>query len=227
MVTFTPIRPKARPSSVEERAEVSNQRRLQAEMADLEFRVDLEPHMDDVADLGYSPGSQHAIFRPVRVRDGGKLAGMFLNPRDNEGVPDWVQENTANEFKVGDVALTIDNFDRNEVWAHEIRHRGLELMRQAFTEEEVTEKYGEAAASLLYNRENEEALNDLMDRFDSEGNLNSRKPKGLSDSSQGFSVDEAFNNYDLLTKIARDTREKSDLVMQEVAYEGERDHDIH
>ena len=179
MATFTPIRPKARPSSVERRAAAersmweeednSHQRVLQEGLAELEFRVDLEPHMDPVARLGYSPDKAKASFRNLNVAglhveaQGGRPEG-FPIPEDHPA-----QRFTDSTFRFGDVMVTQEYLDKGDVWAHEFRHRGMGIIRNSITREEATERWDEETARLLFDEEEEVVVNTADLEKDVEG----------------------------------------------------------
>lgn len=144
------------------------QRELQEGLAELEFRADLEPEMDDLAALGYQPGKARAVFTQL-FDEGGELAGLYNPPTrsssegDRLSRLDIIQRQTEDTMRVGDVIVSRDFLDDKDIWAHEFRHRGLNTLRTTFSRDEFSERYGEDAATFLYDeQENEETIVDNM-----------------------------------------------------------------
>lgn len=198
MVSFTAIRPVSREQGLqmkyEREQEDANQRRLQNQMADVEYRADLEPHMDPVSRVGFDPNKARPIFRRS------DFAGIY-SPIDGSQPPtDQMQRASRREIPAGGVMTFGDYVGNDGVIAHEFRHRGFDLVRRTLPREEMVERYGEEAATLYFDTE-EEVLNDMMDRFNQEGELE-EKPEGLSDSSEGMSEWDAERHREVLNEVA-------------------------
>jgi hypothetical protein len=151
MAKFTPV-------------ETAANREREMKPSEVEFRADLEPHMDPVAALGYQPGKARPVFTEI-IEGNYELAGAYTPPqgrfREGDDLPasDAIAQSASRDnktIKIGDVVVGKDFIDDNSIWAHEFRHRGLNNLRTRQTREAFSESYGEEAAQFLYDSDDEE-----------------------------------------------------------------------
>lgn len=149
------------------------QRALQEQMAETEFRATLDRQMDPVSALGYEPGKARAIFHPIFDTIPGEeglvqLNGAYLGPtrerQEGRTYPRFsiLQRQTEDKMRYGDVMVDQTGDNPDGTYAHEFRHRGMQRLRTSFSREEFESKYGREAADYLYGGE-EESLVKGMD----------------------------------------------------------------
>ena len=149
-------------------------RAIEASGLDVEFRADLEPHMDPISAFGYEQGKARPIFHPIfdKMPDTGELVrlnGAYLKPpserREGRAYPrfDIMQQQTDDKVRFGDVMVDQTGPHPNETYAHEFRHRGLQRIRNAISQEDFASRYGQDAAEYLYEGAEEEDFVRSMD----------------------------------------------------------------
>lgn len=166
------------------------QTNMQEDLADLEFRVDLEKSIskNPIAKLGFDPeaaeiypyGNTNAKYiteqnNPERLRAHYK--------RKDQNNP--VRAQFSKDIDPGDV-VAYGDAAKSPIWAHEFTHRGVAQIAKAAQSnpEEFKAKYGEEALFLLQNiaqdKNKDEQISEMFDDFDTWMNIN--KPDGTTES---------------------------------------------
>ena len=179
--------PLVKPGDFDER-----QTNMQEDLADLEFRVDLEGCINNkpIAKLGYDPdaaeiypfGQNNAKYITKRNNPERIKAHYARKDKNNP-----VRSQFSDDIDPGDVVAYGDTA-KSPVWAHEFTHRGVAEIMEYMQDspEEFKNKYGEEAFNLLSSiaadPKNDEKLSEMFDDFDSWMNIN--QPDGSTQSMQ-------------------------------------------
>lgn len=149
--------------------------------------ITIADETNPVTQLGQTMGDEFRVYEPSDLN----ARGVYVPPTEEEiggptedSINRFYKEHypNARDINVNDVVVMGEGLNNNQTAAHEFMHRGFNLIREHFSEDELKDRYGDRTAGIILNpnyehylvqavleNEGQTSFNDYNDNLTDEG----------------------------------------------------------